>query len=80
VPAQNRVRPHDARYPIQGALAETLSDVGQCPPFAIGQAHATLELISKSEELVSEEELGSVLIDVRNGEPVINEPTCPSSL
>ena len=29
-------------------LAETLSDFSQCPPFAIGQAQATLGLIPKN--------------------------------
>ncbi len=51
MPPQDRVGLHDAHNLLKRPLAETLPDFGQCPPFAIGQAQTTLNLIPKNQIL-----------------------------
>ena len=48
MPAQERLGLHYARHLVERSLAELFSDLGQCPPFAIRQAQATLDPISKN--------------------------------
>ena len=54
VPTQDRVGFHDTRDLVEGLLTETPSYLSQRPPFAIGQAQATLDLISKNSILRGE--------------------------
>ena len=48
MPAQDRLGLHNIRYRFERTIAETISDFSQCPPFAVSQAQATLDLIPKN--------------------------------